>query len=50
MKKLTAIVLSALMLTAVVPVQGYAENITENVEVIEENGTTILRAGKDDRF
>ena len=45
MKKLTAIVLSALMLTAVVPVQGYAENITENVEVIEENGTTILRAG-----
>ena len=45
MKKLTAIMLSALMLTAFVPLQGYAENITENIEVIEENGSTILRAG-----
>lgn len=45
MKKLTAIMLSALMLTAFVPLQGHAENITENIEVIEENDTTILRAG-----
>ena len=45
MKKLTAIMLSALMLTAFVPLQGHAENITENIEVIEENSSTILRAG-----
>ena len=45
MKKLLAIAVSALLLTAFLPVQGIAEDMTKNIEIIENKDKTILRAG-----